>query len=64
MAPVTKIITEETTLMELFQQYGGSFTPTSCIVTLDDKIIVYTKLATTVAKVGQVFKILTLVDGG
>ena len=58
-------ILERVRQTEVFKQQAGSqYSHTSCIVTLDDIIIPYSKLNTAIAYVGQNVKVIHLVGGG
>ena len=43
---------------------GSAFTETTCLVTLDDEIFAYPSLGSTIARTGQLMKVIPLVSGG
>jgi hypothetical protein len=47
-----------------FKRKLGMFTETSCIVSLDGKIIVYPALCSTIVYAGQMLKVFPLTSGG
>jgi hypothetical protein len=46
------------------QKHGSIFTETSCIVTLDERVVIYTALDDTIVSTGQSIKVYPLGHGG